>query len=165
MTLKFLITGVVGAALVGAAAAGATSMASVPTAAAPAVTPVVFGAPLPQQPAAALPSPDQLERILTGLATPGGSKAGLVDGGVGIIEGRTAERLLATASQKGYLPLNIKVSNVRPIDNGLVAATVTASSAQLPPTTREVTFRNDGFGWKVTKESAMSLLHAAMAVV
>lgn len=160
MRLKSLTTGVAAATLIGAAAAGVTSIASAPTTPTVAFSPVVFGVPLPLQPQ---PTSGELEGVLNQLATPGTNKNALVDGGVGMIEGRTAERLLTNASQKGYLPLKISVSNVQDLGNGMVSATATASGPQLAQTSRPVTFHNDGTGWKLTKDSATGLLQAAMA--
>jgi hypothetical protein len=127
---------------------------------------VVFGVPLPLD---ATPTADQLTAVLTSLADPSVSfhnKGNLVEGGVGFIEGRTADRLLASASQKGDLPLAFQVSNVAPVgsDPGSVTATVVASGPQLAPTTQTVTFVNhDGSGWKLSRGSATSLLQSAMA--
>jgi hypothetical protein len=167
VSLKSLTIGVAAAAAVGAAAAGVTSVASVPTVSSPAITPAVFGAPLPLD--VTTPTVDQLTQVLTGLADPTvpfHNKGNLVEGGVGIIEGKTADRLLANASQKGDLPLAFQVSNVVPVasDPGAVTATVVASGPQLAPTTQTVTFVNrDGTGWKLSRGSATSLLQAAMA--
>jgi hypothetical protein len=170
VSLKSLSTGVAAATLVGAAAAGVTSLASTaaPTAASPAITPVVFGAPLPlDDPAADVPTTAQLTSILNSLADPGTpfrNKSGMIEGGVGIIEGRTADRLLQNASAKGYLPLNIGVTNVQPAGPGMATATVTASGPQLAPTTQTVTFVNPGGnGWMISRGSALSLLQSAMA--
>ena len=69
MTLKSLVTGVAAAALVGGAAAGVTSIASGTISAAPAVQPVVFDIPMPQQPAPDLQAP--LLQTLQALGAPG----------------------------------------------------------------------------------------------
>ena len=72
------------AAVVGAAAAGVTSIASSSVVAAPQMQLVVSGAPMPLDPAADLPTPDQLYAVLNGLANPGvpfRSKGNLVEGG------------------------------------------------------------------------------------
>ena len=165
MRLKYLTTGIAAATLIGAAAAGVTSIASTPTTASLAVAPANIGIPLPLEPAADVPSNGELVGILNGLADPGvpfKNKSNYVDGGVGIIEGRTADRLLSNAASKGYLPLQIGVSNVQPAGPGQVTATVTASGPQLSPTTQNVTFVNHG-GWKLTRDSALALLNSAMA--
>ena len=114
MSLKSITTGVAAAALVGAAAVGVTSIAAVPTSVSPAITPVVFGAPLP------LDNDPDLAGQLTGLlnqlanAPTITENAGLIQGGVGIFEGRTANRLLTQAHQNGDFPLNLTVTNVSP---------------------------------------------------
>ncbi|MBV8929033.1 MAG: hypothetical protein JO152_07910 [Mycobacteriaceae bacterium] len=160
MRLKYLTTGIAAAALVGAAAAGVTSIASAPTT--PAVAPMVFGAPLPLDPAADLPTSGQLVSLLNSLADPGvsfRSKGGLVEGGVGIIEGRTADALMKNAAAQGKLPLSFQVANIAPAGPGAATADVTASG----PTgsvTQNVTFVDQG-GWKLSRGSAMSLLQAA----
>ena len=166
MSLKSLTTGVAAATLVGAAAAGVMSIASTaPTANAPAIAPMVFGAPLPLDPAADVPTSDQLMSVLNGLADPSvpfRSKSALVEGGVGIIEGRTADSLMKNAAAKGELPLSFQVSNIAPAGPGAATATVTATGPQLAPTTQTVTFINQG-GWKLSRGSALSLLQSAMA--
>jgi hypothetical protein len=165
VSLKSLTIGVAAAAMIGGAAVGVTSVASVAPGASPAITPVVFGAPLPLD--APLPTAGDLTGVLNSLADPGvpfSQKGGLVEGGVGIIEGHTADRLLANAGQKGDLPLAFQLSNIAPAGPGAVTATVVASGPQLAPTTQTVTFVNrDGSGWKLSRGSATSLLQAAMA--
>jgi hypothetical protein len=168
VTLKTLVTGVAAAAVVGGAAAGVTYIASGSSSSAPAVQPVVFDVPLPQQPAPAapgLPTTDQLTSVLYGLANPNvpfGSKDGLVEDGVGVVEGRTVDRLVAGAVEKGYFPLSFQVANIVPAGPGRASATVTASGPQLAPTTQTVTFVNKG-GWKLSRASGLSLLEAALA--
>jgi hypothetical protein len=160
--LKYLTTGIAAAALVGGAAAGVTSVAPVP-ATTSAVAPVVFGVPLPLDPAADVPTTDQLNGLLSGLADPNvpfRSKAGLVEGGVGIIEGRTADSLMKNAAAKGQLPLSFQVANVVPSGPGTATATVTATGPSLAPVTQTVTFVDQG-GWKLSRGSAMALLQAA----
>ena len=165
MSLKSVITGVAAAALVGAAAVGVTSIASVPTTVSPAITPVVFGAPLPLD-----NDPDlagQLTGVLNQLANGATitENAGLIQGGVGIFEGHTANRLLAQARQNGDLPLNLAVTNVSPpAPDGSVTATVNASGPKTTPTTQQVTFVPGGpSGWQVSKSSATALMQAALA--
>jgi hypothetical protein len=165
VSLKSLTTGVVTATLVGAAAAGVTCIAPVPSTASPAVVPAVFGAPLPMDSDPALAG--QLAGILNQIANGATitENSSLIEGGVGILEGRTANRLLAQARQKGQLPLDITVTNVSPpAADGSVVATVNASGPGMAPTTRPVTFVPGGpQGWMVQKSSAMSLMQAAMA--
>ena len=165
MTLKTLVTGVAAAAMVGAAAAGVTSIASGPLTAMPAVQPVVFDIPLPLQPAADVPSTDQLMAVLNGLANPNvpfRSKDGLVEGGVGIVEGKAADKVMAGAAQDGTLPNSFVIDGIAPARPGLATATVTASGPALAPTTQTVTFVNQG-GWRLSRASATSLLQAALA--
>jgi hypothetical protein len=164
--LKYLATGsvagIAAAALAGAAAAGVTSIASAPQSA-PAVAPVVFSAPLPLDPAADLPTNDELTTLLTGLADPSvpfHSKSGLIEGGVGIIEGHTADSLMKNAAAKGELPLSFQVSNITSAAPGTATATVVATGPQLAPVTQVVTFVDEG-GWKLSRSSAMALLQAA----
>ena len=166
MTLKTLVTGVVtgtaAAALVGAAAAGVTSLASAALVSAPAVQPVVFDVPL--QPAPAPPSVGELQALLDGLANPNvpfASKGYLVQGGVGAVESRTADRLVKNAVQKGYFPLTLSVGQPLLNPDGSATAPVTASGPQLPPVTENVTFVNEG-GWKLSRASGMALLQSAL---
>jgi hypothetical protein len=164
VSLKSVTTGVAAAALVGAAAVGVTSIASVPTVS-PAITPVVFGAPLPLD-----NDPDlagQLTGVLNQLANGATitENAGLIQGGVGILEGRTANRLLAQAHQNGDFPLNLAVTNVSPpAPDGSVTGTVNVSGPKTPPTSQQMTFMPGGpSGWQVSKSSAMSVMQAALS--
>lgn len=163
MTLKTLTTGVAAATLVGAAAVGVTSIASIPTT--PAITPVVFGAPLPLDSDPALSG--RLAGILSQIANGGTvtENAALIQGGVGILEGRQANKVLTQARQNGSLPLDISVSSVSPpAADGSVTAQVTAAGPHLAPVTRPVVFVPGGpQGWMVSKSSAVALLQAAMA--
>src|SRR5699024_2678979 len=105
---------------------------------APAVQPAVFGTPLPQNPAADVPSPDQLTGVLNSLADPGvpsASKAGLIEGGIGAVEAHTADKRLQKAAQNGQLPLSFSVANIAPAGPGTATADVTASGPQLAPQT------------------------------
>ena len=165
MSLKSLATGIAAATLVGAAAVGVTSIASAPRTVSPAITPVVFGAPLPLDTDPALPA--QLQGILNQLAN--GStiteNADLVQGGLGFFEGRTANRLMNNARQNGDLPLNLAVTDVTsPAADGSVTATVNASGPKLTGTTQQVMFVPGGpSGWQVSKASATQLIQAALA--
>ena len=103
--------------------------------------------------------------LLNGLANPNvpfGSKSGLVEGGVGIVEGRTADRLVDNAVEDGYFPLSFSVANIVPAGPSAATATVTASGPQLAPTTQTVTFVNEGGRWKLSDESGLALLSAAL---
>lgn len=165
MSLKSLTTGVAAATLVGAAAVGVTSIAPVSTTASPAITPVVFGAPLPLDSDPALAG--QLTGILNQLANGATitENAGLIQGGVGILEGRYANKALANARNNGYLPLDLSVTSISPpAPDGSVTATVNASGPKLAGTTQQVTFVPGGpSGWQVSKASATALMQAATA--
>lgn len=162
MTLKLLATGLGAAAIVGAAAAGVTASYSTPVAA-PAVQPVVFGAPLPQAPAPELQS--QLVATLDALQSGGsfsGAKASYIEGGLGRIEGITADRAFSNASAKGLFPLSFAVADID--QNGPVAtANVTATAANGATATQPIQFVEgpSPTGWQVTKSSAMTLLTSA----
>lgn len=166
MAVKTLVTGVTAAGMICAAAAGVTSVASGALSAAPAVQPVVFGVPMPQQPVLAdAPTLDQVMAVLNGLGNPSipfRSKAGLIEGGVGIVEGRTADRLVANAVQEGYFPLSFSVANITPVAPGAATAVVTATGPALAPVTQTVTFVNAG-GWKLSRASGLALLQSALA--
>lgn len=163
MSLKSLTTGVAAAALAGAAAVGVTSVASVPTTASPAITPVVFGAPLPLDNDPALTG--QFTSILNQLANTGkiSDKGYLVEGGIGIIEGRTADRLLKDAAQKGYLPLAFDLTPPEVTGNAATTTVSVTGPAISAPVSQPVTFINNGGNWLLSKSSATSLLQAAMA--
>lgn len=159
MSLKSLTTGVAAATLVGAAAVGVTSIAPVPATTSPAITPVVFGTPLPQDTDPSLTG--EFTGILNQLANSGkvSDKGYLIEGGLGIIEGRAADRALKNASAKGYLPLSFSLTP--PDVNGTTATTtVTASGPQTAPVSQPITFVNQN-GWKLSKASAMSIMSAA----
>lgn len=163
MILKSLTTGVAAAAIAGGAALGvtSTSLASAPVAAA---SPVVFDIPL--QPARNEALAAEFTRILRTLANSGSITANqyLIEGGVGPIEGRTADRLLSNAAQNGYLPLKIHVDPNSIVQSGNSAtAAVTASGPQLSGITQNVRFVSNGGNWQLSKDSATSLLQAALA--
>ena len=163
MTLKLLATGVAAAAIIGGAAAGVTSVASSTLVASPAVQPVVFGAPLPQTPAPELQS--QLVATLDALQSGGsfsGAKASYIEGGLGRIEGITADRAFSNASAKGYFPLSFTVADID--QNGPVAtANVVATAANGATASEPIQFVQgpSPTGWQVTKSSAMTLLTSA----
>lgn len=129
--------------------------------AAPAVELTVFDMPL--APAADLPTADQLTGVLNGLADPAvpfAAKDGLVEGGVGGAEASMADHKLQKAARKGELPLSFGVANIAPGGPGAATADVTVSGPKLEPTTVNVTFVDEG-GWKLSRESAVSLLRQA----
>jgi len=164
VTVKSLATGVAALAAIGAAAAGVTCIAPV-TAASPRVQPVVFGAPLPQDPVAPvgvnLPTPDQLVTVLNTLQDPSVSfanKGYLVEGGIPVPIG-IADHELQKAASKGSLPLTFNISNIVPAGPGSATATITASGPRLAPTPEYLTFVDQG-GWKLSHDSAMTLISA-----
>ncbi|WP_310768285.1 hypothetical protein [Mycobacterium sp. Z3061] len=162
MTIKSLAIGAAAVAAIGAAAAGATAFAS-PVAYQ--VQPVVFGAPLPQDPApAGLPTSAQLTGILTSLADPNvpfANKSDLVEGGIGGTEAHIADHQLKKAAKNGDLPLSFSVANIQPAAANSATADVAVSGPKLsPPVTQNVTFVNQG-SWVLSRSSAMELLQAA----
>ena len=160
MTVKSLATGIAAVAAIGAAAAGVTCIASA-TGASPRVQPVVFGVPLPQDPAVDLPTPDQLVTVLNTLQDPSvsfASKGYLVEGGIPVPVG-IADHELQKAASKGNLPLTFNISNIVPAGPGAATATITASGPRLAPTPEYLTFVDQG-GWKLSHDSAMTLISA-----
>jgi hypothetical protein len=160
VTVKSLATGIAAVAAIGAAAAGVTCIASV-TDASPRVQPVVFGVPLPQDPAVDLPTPDQLVTVLNTLQDPSvsfASKGYLVEGGIPVPIG-IADHELQKAASKGSLPLTFNISNIVPAGPGAATATITASGPRLAPTPEYLTFVDQG-GWKLSHDSAMTLISA-----
>ena len=134
MTLKTLVTGVAAAAMVGAAAAGVTSIASSTVSASPAVQPVVWDIPMPQQPAPGVPATENdLRATLEGLANSSGSfsgaKAYLVEGRVGRIEGLTADRAYKNAVADGYFPLGFSFGPIN--SDGTTATTTVTATPQV----------------------------------
>lgn len=166
MSLKHLITGLATATLAGAAAFGVTSIAPAPTTAMPAITPMVFGAPLPLDQAGDISG--QLANVLNTLEQRNVSfrspdKESLIQGGVGIIEGRTADRALENAYQQGSLPVSFNLTNIRQAADGSSAtATVGVSGDQGPSRSQDVTFVSGGpLGWQLSRSSALAVLTAA----
>jgi len=158
VSLKTLAAGAT-ALVVAGPAAGVMSFEAVSPAPAHA-QPAVFGAPLPLDPAADVPTPGELVVVLNGLQNPGvpfANKSNLVEGGISEVEGRFADRALQKAAQRGSLPLSFNVSNITPAGPGAASADVTASGPTLAPTTQNITFVNEG-GWKLSRASAMSLV-------
>lgn len=160
MTQKLLATCIAAAAIVGGAAAGVTAVVSMSPAASPAVHPVVFGTPLPSNPAVGVPTADQINGVLYGLADPAvpfSSKGYLIEGGIGRLEARTADALMRNAVARGQVPLNFAINGVSPAGPGAATATVTASGPGMPTTTQPVTFVDQG-GWKLSRASATTVL-------
>ncbi len=159
-SFKILATSVAAAAIVAGAAAGLTSIAFSGPVAAPAVQPAVFGVPLPLDPAVDVPAASDLTGVLYGLADPSvpfQSKGYLVEGGIGLVEGRAADGLMKNAVAKGMLPLSFSVSNIAAAGPGAATASITASGPTMSPTTQSITFVNQG-GWKLSRSSASTVL-------
>ncbi|MDT5221003.1 MAG: hypothetical protein QOF15_3108 [Mycobacterium sp.] len=161
-TIKSFAIGAAAVAAIGAAAAGVTSIASPVSYN---VAPVVYGAPLPLDPApASVPTAAQLNGILTNLADPNvsfSSKGNLVEGGIGGTEARIADHQLKKAAKNGDLPLSFSIANIQPTAAGSATADVAVSGPKLStPVTQNVTFVNQG-GWVLSRSSAMELLKAA----
>jgi hypothetical protein len=160
VTLKTLVTGVAAAAVVAGGAAGVTSIAST-TVAAPAVSPVVFGVPMPQVPAPDLAGP--LTQTLQALAGPGSfrGKAPFIQGGIGRFEAITADRAYGNAAAQGKFPLSFTVLNVDR-NGGVATADVTATAATGGTATQNIVFvaGPSPSGWQVSKGSALNLLSA-----
>ncbi|BBX16185.1 hypothetical protein CRI77_08615 [Mycolicibacterium duvalii] len=160
MTLKPLVTSLtagVATAFVLGAVAGVTSIASAPgiAVASPAVV-----APLPAAPAPDLQGP--LVATLSGLQGPGtftGAKSSYVQGGLGVVEARLADRGYRNAAAKGYFPLSFALSNID--QNGPVAtALVTATAPTGEVASQPLTFiaGPSPTGWQLSKQSAMALM-------
>ncbi len=163
VTLKTLVTGLAATAVVAAAAGGVTSLATGASLAsgAPAVTPVVWDVPMPQAPAPDLQAP--LTQTLSGLAGPGSfsSKAAYIQGGLGRVETRLADRKYADAAAKGYFPLTFTVVDID-ANGPIVTANVTATAATGATATQPVTFVQgpSPTGYQITKDSALAVLSA-----
>ncbi len=160
MTHKLLASCLAAAAITGSAAATTTAVETIMASNSPAVQPVVFGVPLPLDPAADVPTADQVTGVLSSLADPGvpfAAKSYLVEGGIGRIEARTADALMKNAIAKGQIPLNFSVGAITPTGPGLASATVTATGPNMPATTQTVSFVDQG-GWKLSRSSATSVL-------
>lgn len=158
MTLKYLATGVAAAAVVAAAAAGVTSLATSAQAPGPAVTLANHEIVLPLDPAADLPTVEQLQGVLNGLGAPGvpfRNKGQFVEGGIGITYGALADRYFADK-----YPLTFVVGAPAPIGPGLATSTVTVTGTAWGPITQNVTFINQG-GWKLSRASVESLVASA----
>ena len=156
MPQKLLATCIAAAAIIGAAAGGATTLATTVPGGSPAVAPVVFGTPMPQDPAADLPTAEQLYGVLYGLADPNvpfAAKSNLVEGGIGRIEARAGDGLMKNAVAKGQLPLNFSVANIAPAAAGAASASVTATGNGVGPITQNIVFVNQG-SWKLSRASA-----------
>lgn len=162
MTRKMLAAGVAAAAIAGSCAAGLTALTSHsgPAGSPATVRLASIWAPLPADPAADLPTADQLSGVLYGLADPSvpfASKSYLVEGGIGRIEARAADGLMRNAVAKGQVPLNFSIGSITPAGPGAATASVTASGPGTPAVTQSVLFVDQG-GWKLSRASATAVL-------
>ena len=107
MTLKTLVTGVAAAAVVAGAAAGVTSIASPAVSSAPGVAPVVWDIPMPQAPAPELQGPLLQTLQALGTSGPSAGKAPYIQGGIGRIEGRVADRKVRAARRRRQVPAGL----------------------------------------------------------
>ncbi len=136
------------------------SVVAVTPATSPAVSPMVFGVPLPLDPAAPLPTADQVTGVLYSLADPNvpfANKGYLVEGGLGRLEARTADALMRNAAARGQVPLSFTVGAITPLGPGAASATVTATGPSMPATTQSVIFVNQG-AWKLSRTSATAVM-------
>lgn len=164
MTLKFFAAGAAAVAVIAAAAgSSALTTTSGPSGTAtgtPQIALASLGAPLPLDPAANVPSPDQLNGVLYGLADPNvpfASKSYLVEGGIGRLEARTADAVMRKAVAQGQLPLSFSIAGIAPAGPGAATATVTATGSATPAVTQSVLFVDQG-GWKLSRSSASAVL-------
>jgi hypothetical protein len=160
MSMRAIATGFAAVAAIGAAAGAVSAIGP----AAYQVQPVVFGAPLPQDPAAGMPTAGQLTGLLNSLADPSvpfANKSNLVEGGISGTEAHMADHQLKKAAKNGDLPLSFSVANIQPAASGSATADVAVSGPKITaPVTQNVTFINQG-GWILSRSSAMTLLQAA----
>lgn len=160
MIQKLLATCAAAAAIAGGGAAALTAVVSITPSAPPAIQPVVFGAPLPLNPAVDIPTSEQLNTVLYGLADPNvpfASKSYLVEGGLGRLEARTADALMRKAVANGQVPLNFTVADIATAGPGVATANVTAVAPGMPATTQTISFVDQG-GWKLSRSSASAVL-------
>jgi hypothetical protein len=163
VTLKSLATGVAAFAAIGAAAAGVTCIAPVTTVS-PQVQPVVYGAPVPRDPASPavdIPTADQLATVLNTLQDPSvpfANKGYLIEGGIPVPPS-LADHELQKAAAKGSLPLTFNFTSITPAGPGVAAAALTATGPHLAPTYENLTFVDQG-GWKLSHDSAMTLIQS-----
>jgi hypothetical protein len=174
--VKSLVTRVAVRVVIGIATVASSAVAAVPSLAvaamtsvagvgpaAPPIHAVVFAAPPPLDPAADLPTNDQLLGLLNALQDPGvpfASKSNLVEGGISPVEARVADGRMKKAVARGEVPLTLSVANIRSAGPTSATADISLSGPKLAPTQRTLTFV-DQAGWKVTHNSAMSLLQEA----
>jgi hypothetical protein len=169
MTVKALVTGVasvaVGVAALGAAL-GAAPVQPIPSGSRTAVyqvQPAALAAPLPLDQTSSLPTADQLNGVLNGLADPNvpfTNKSGLVEGGISSGQALIADHEIKKAVKNGELPLTFTVSNIQPTSANAATAAVAISGPKLQaPVTENLTFVNQN-GWMLSHDSAMTLVQA-----
>lgn len=158
MVMKLLVARATATAVLGVAATGAFAMAAT----APAtheVRPAVFDIPVPLNPAADLPSAEQIVSLLSGIADPNVSaadKSGLVEDGLGPIERNVMDGRMKKGVENGKLPLTISAANIEPAGTGAATADVTGSGPKTSPRSVNLTFVNDD-GWKLSHSSLTTL--------
>lgn len=175
MSVKVLAAGAMTVAAIGAGGLTAGAVAMAPSATVTAqVQPVVFGAPLPQepptvpappapapeQPAAALPTDGEVAGILTRLTDPGigyKEKGGLVENGIDQRDGHVLDSELRRAYRDGELPYTFNVVSVSPTTPGNAIAPVEISGPKMPSQTVPITLVDQG-NWVITQEAAKALL-------
>ncbi|HET9875751.1 MAG TPA: hypothetical protein VFQ37_08290 [Mycobacterium sp.] len=129
---------------------------------------VVFGAPLPLEPAPGAPEPeqglptaDQLNDILTKLSDAGVSyheKQDLVEGGIQPDQGHLLDHELRQAYRDGELPFTFTITNIQPAGPNTASADVAISGPKLPaPITTPAIFANQN-GWVLAQASAVKLV-------
>jgi hypothetical protein len=161
VTLKTLVTGVAAVAVVAAAAGGVTSIASSATPTTPAIQPVVFGVPLPLDPAPQLQPPLLNTLQALGSGGPAASKSAYVQGGIGRIEGRIADSKIQQASAEGKFPLSFSVQNIDQVGD-VATADVTATAPTGGTATQNIQFvaGPSPTGWQMSRQSLMALLQS-----
>lgn len=125
------------------------------------VVPAVSGS-LMRQPAAEVPTREQLLSVLYSLADPAVPfffKGDLVEDGIGGFEGAVADGGIQIAALKNELPLSFKITDIEPVRPGKVRATVVVTGPELNGVTKRLTFFNQD-GWRLQHASALSLLQA-----
>ncbi|WP_234812162.1 hypothetical protein [Mycolicibacter longobardus] len=156
--MKSLATAAAAAVVISAGASAVSYLATPAPASAEAPT-TVFFAPLPLDPAADVPAPEQLTDVLNTLADPGIPAAGksyLIEGGLGGAETALMDHKMQKAARNGKFPLAISVANVTPAGPGAATADVTASGPKMEPRSVNLTFVDQG-GWKLSKTSLLTL--------
>lgn len=127
------------------------------TCAAMTTMPAIAGA----DPAAELPTTEQVSWVLTALADPAipdKAKNSLVQGGIGSAERRAfTHSRLKIAAAHGELPMTFDVGNIWRVGADTAAAQVTLSGPKLVPTTKVLTFVDQG-RWMLSSDSAAALI-------